>query len=487
MKDFTYYLESVGEIGFVEQCVHSLVYVTGLPEAHPNEVVMFESGDIGQVLSLSRESIEVLVFASSKVSVGSKVVRTGEFIKIGVGTSLLGRVVSPLGTPIDKDEPISDLSDAPIDINPPKIVERKNVEKPFLTGVTLVDLVSPLGKGQRELIIGDRKTGKTEFLLQTFITQAKLGTVCIYAVIGQKQIDIKKLYEFFVKEGINKNTIIVASSSSDPAGLIFLTPFAAMTIAEFWKDKGMDVLLILDDMTTHARNYREISLLARRFPGRSSYPGDIFYIHSKLIERAGNFKKGSITCLPVAESILGDLSGYIQTNLMSMTDGHIFFDIDLYSQGKRPAINPFLSVTRVGHQTQTALLRDVSRELSSFLVTYERMKQFMHFGAEVGETAKNILALGSRVDVFFNHTGTKTMEINANILIMAGLWAGFWSDAKGDQLKREIEQITFSYITDEEFKKKVDAIIESSKNFSEIVTLMRRDNELLKSSVKRVD
>ena len=486
MKDFNYYLDQIGEIGFVEQSVHSLVYVSGLPEAHPNEVVIFESGDIGQIISMGRVSIEVLVFSNTQVLVGSKVVRTGEFLKIGVGTDLLGRMISPLGIPLDKNSAITGLTQRPIDVTPPKIIERKNVEKPLLTGVTLVDLIAPLSKGQRQLIIGDRKTGKTEFLLQTIITQAKLGAVCIYAVIGQKQVDIKKLSEFFVSEGISQNTLIVASSSSDPAGLIFLTPYAAMTIAEFWKDKGMDVLLVLDDMTSHARNYREISLLARRFPGRSSYPGDIFYVHAKLIERAGNFNKGSITCLPVAESILGDLSGYIQTNLMSMTDGHIFFDIDLYSQGKRPAVNPFLSVTRVGHQTQTPLQRDVSRELSSFLVSYERMKQFMHFGAEVGETAKNILSLGSRIDLFFNQSGAKTIEINSSILIMAGLWAGIWSETKLEDLKGEIEQITLSYATDDNFKKSVDALIEKSKTFSEIITTLRRDSQIIVSRIRRV-
>lgn len=485
MKDFQYYLDNIGEIGYVAQCVHSLVYVSGLPEAHPNEVVIFENGDMGLVLSLSRDHLEVLVFTNTQVRVGVKVVRTGEHIKIGVGEELLGRMIDPLGIPLDKKGGLKETVASLIDINPPKIVDRKNVEKPFLTGVALVDLISPLGKGQRELIIGDRKTGKTEFLLQTMITQAKLGTVCIYAVIGQKQIDIKRLHEFFISEGILQNTIIVASSSSDPAGLLYLTPYSAMTIAEYFKDKGMDVLLVLDDMTTHARNYREISLLARRFPGRNSYPGDIFYIHARLVERAGSFKKGTITCLPVAESVLGDLSGYIQTNLMSMTDGHIFFDIDLFSQGKRPAVNPFLSVTRVGHQTQTPLQKDVSRELSIFLVTYDRMKQFMHFGAEVGDTAKNILNLGARVDVFFNQPGSKTVGININTLIMAGLWASIWSETKIDDFKREMEQLVLLYATDAAYKKEVDKLIETFGTFSEIVTSIRRDNQLIVSKINK--
>lgn len=487
MKDFQYYLDNMGEIGYVEQNIHSIVYVSGLPGVHPNEIIIFENKEMGLVLSLGREHLEVLVFSNTRIRVGSKVVRTGEYVKIGVGDGLLGRMIDPLGIPLDGKGEISNLTFSPIDITPPKIVERKNIERPLLTGVSIVDLITPLGKGQRELIIGDRKSGKTEFLLQTVTNQSRLGAVCIYAVIGQKQIDISKLHGFFVSEGIIQNTIILATSSSDSSGLIFLTPYSAMTTAEYFRDKGMDVLLVLDDMTTHARNYREISLLARRFPGRSSYPGDIFYIHSRLIERAGSFKKGSITCFPVAESVLGDLSGYIQTNLMSMTDGHIFFDIELFSQGKRPAINPFLSVTRVGHQTQTPIQKDVSRELSVFLVTYDRMKQFMHFGAEVGDTAKNILNLGSRIDVFFNQTGIKTVPININILIIAGLWSGIWSDTKIDQFKIEVEQLMLLYKTDDKYKKDVDSFIESSKTFSEIVTSMRRDSQMIISKINKKD
>ncbi len=484
MKDFQYYLNNIGEIGYVARSLNSIVYISGLPKAHPNEIVIFENQEMGLVLSMDEDYLEVLVFSNFEIRVGSKVVRTDENIKVGVGEALLGRLVDPLGYPLDGKGDIENLNPVFVDIDPPKISERKNVEKPLLTGVKIVDMVLPLGKGQRELIIGDRKTGKTEFLLQTVITQTKKGTVCVYAVIGQKLMDTRKLYEFFVSKGIVGNTIIVASNSSDSPGLIFLTPYTAMTIAEFFRDKGLDVLVILDDMTTHARNYREISLLSKKFPGRNSYPGDVFYIHAKLVERAGNFNKGSITCLPVAESVLGDLSGYIQTNLMSMTDGHIFFDIDLVSQGKRPAINPFLSVTRVGRQTQTLLQRDVGREISEFLVTYDRMKQFMHFGAEIGDAAKNILNLGAKLDVFFNQAEVKDASLDLNILILGGLWAGLWSEIEVDKLKMELEQLELLYSTDENFKKEVDQFIGSCDNFSDIVTRLRRDNSIILSRVR---
>jgi F-type H+-transporting ATPase subunit alpha len=485
MKDFNYYLENVGEIGFVESSVHSLTYVSGLPKVHPGEVVIFESQDFGQVLSLSKDYAEILVLTNSQVRVGSKVVRTGEHFRVQVGPSFLGRTINPLGYPIDSGKLVKEDIVRAVDITPLKILERREVEKPLQTGVSIVDMVVPLAKGQRELVIGDRKTGKTDFLFRTMVTQATSGAVCIYAVIGQKLIDIRKLSEFFKEQNVMKNTLIIASSSSDPAGLIYLTPFTAMTHAEHFRDQGMDVVLILDDMTSHARNYREISLLAKRFPGRGSSPGDIFYLHARLVERAGNFKKGSITLIPVAESVLGDLSGYIQTNLMAMTDGHIFFDIELYNQGKRPSVNPFLSVTRVGHQTQTALQKDVSREISSFLVTYERMKQFLHFGAEVGETAQNILALGERLDSFFNQNLNSTLPTNVNIVTVGSLWAGIWNETSGPDLKKETEMLLLSYQTDDEFRKKVDELILQTKSFSELVSYLRRSNEFIIAKLGR--
>jgi len=334
-------------------------------------------------------------------------------------------------------------------------------------------------------VIGDRKTGKTEFLLQTVFSQAIKGTICVYAVIGQKQVDIRKRQEFLENKKIKDNCILVASSSSDPSGLIYLTPYTAMTVAEFFRDQGMDVLLILDDMTTHARYYREISLLARRFPGRDSYPGDIFYAHARLIERAGNYKKGSITCLPVAESVLGDLSGYVQTNLMSMTDGHIFFDIELYNQGKRPAVNPELSVTRVGHQAQTSVQRDLSRELMSFLVNHERMQQFMHFGAEAGETVKSVLRMGSKIDAFFSQTQSEIIPININILILAGIWVGIWNEVEPDELKKDMEQVVLSYQTDPNYKSQVDQYISSFETFRLIVENLRQSDQIIVSKIRK--
>lgn len=478
MKDYSYYLNLTAEIGSVEQIVHSLVYVSGLPGVHPKEIVVFESGAIGQVMSLTKDSAQVLLLSREQVRVGASLTRTNEYLQISIDNEILGKTVDPLGNTHMQKRTSRKGQLLPLEVKPLPILERKPVERLLETGVGLVDLVVPLGKGQRELVIGDRKTGKTDFILQTMLTQAALGTICVYALIGQKQSDILQLDEFLQEKGIRNNTVLVAAGSSEPSGLIFLAPYTAMTISEYFRDQGLDVLLILDDMTTHARTYREISLLARRFPGRSSYPGDIFYAHARLIERAGNFIKGSITCLPVAESILGDLSGYIQTNLMSMTDGHIFFDIELYNQGKRPSLNPFLSVTRVGHQTQTPLQRDISNTISSFLVGYERMKQFMHFGSEAGESTRNTLALGERIDVFFNQGSDAIIPLPINMLLFGSLWAGMWNDIKTYDLKKRLEPIIQLYLSNADFRKKVISLIQSSHRFSDLVNTLKRDGEV---------
>lgn len=513
MNDFKYYLETTGEVGYVSQSRHSIVHVSGLPQAKPHEIVLFETGEVGEVLSLSLDYLEILNFSNTSPRVGTKVARTDELFKISVGEHLFGKTVDPLalrqtsstdsapqavsGQPPSTD-PTTTSSESsglgqlvesrPIDIAPKSIGQRAIIDEPLETGVTMVDLVISLGKGQRELVVGDRKTGKSSFLWQVVLAQVGLGTVCIYAAVAKKRLDIKKAQEFFRKQGIEKKVITVATSSTDPSGLIFVTPYVAMTIAEYFRDKGRDTLVIIDDLSTHAKAYREIALLARRFPGRSSYPGDIFYIHSRLLERAGKFKvdrgeqgdkEVSISCLPVAELVMGDLSAYIPTNLMSMTDGHIFFDIDLYNEGKRPPINPFLSVTRAGRQTQTPLLRDLSRQLTSFLVRVERLKQFMHFGAELGETTRRTLSLGDRVAAFFDEGADVVIPVNANVILLAALWAGFWKDTPAAVMKKKMAQIIATYKDQKAFAKQVDDLIASSESFKDLVRKIRENNKLL--------
>lgn len=491
MKDFKYYLDATGEIGFVEESLHTLVYVAGLPQAKPGEVVLFEQGEVGQVLSLNQEYVEILLLSKTQVPIGSKVVRCGEPLKVTLSTSLLGKTLDSLGVPPGRAITHKEgREDRPLEILPPGIQFRKNIEKPFETGVTWVDLVIPLGKGQRELVIGDRKTGKTPFLLQAVYSAALRGGVAVYAAIAKKALDIKMIEDFFKKVKIVDNTVIVATSSGDPPGLVYLTPYTAMTVAEYFRDLGREVLIVLDDLTAHAKYYREITLLARRFPGRSSYPGDMFYAHSRLLERAGNFeiegeeegkrvkKEVAITALPVAELILGDLSGYIQTNLMAMTDGHIYFDIDRYNQGRRPPINPFLSVTRVGRQAQSPLLRNLSSTLTSFLLRLEDLRQFMQFGAELTEKTKKDLALGNRLEAFFDQSQDTAIPLAVNVVVLAALWGNFWSEKDIPTFKSDMEKIITAFNKDERFRTKINNLIRNIETFKELVEFVTQNESV---------
>lgn len=483
MKSFQDFLTQSGEIGYVEEVTQSLVQVSGLPNALPEEIIIFEDGSMGQVFSLLQEVVKILLFSKKPIKVGTRATRTHERLSVSVHTELLGHIINPLGNMISDEEQITPVNPImrPVEVAPTNIQTRSRINKPCDTGVTLVDMMVPLGRGQRELIIGDRKTGKSNFLLKTALTQAIQGTVCVYAAIGKKTTDIKKAQEFFKKHGVINMIVMVASNSQDASGMIYLTPYTAMTIAEYFRDQGRDVLVVLDDLTTHAKYYREISLLARRFPGRNSYPGDIFYIHAKLLERAGNFKSKtgdvSITCLPIVESLQGDLTGYIQTNVMSMTDGHVFFDSDLFAKGRRPAINPFLSVTRVGRQTQTTLKRDINRELNSFLTLYDKMQNFIHFGAELSENIKLTLLTGDRILSFFDQSPFTVIPPKIQMVLFTMLWGGTWVHKDTEAMKKEMDAIIEIYKNNQALRNTVDRLVESSKTFNELINNVKKKND----------
>lgn len=501
MADFNSYLDLIGEVGYVEKIFQVLIYVNGLPGVRPTELVVFESGETGQVLSLTENYAEVLLLSNTRIDIGTQVARTGKQLNVLVGPHLLGRTISPLGNEAYNFEigrkqaklPDPKLTEArPIHVKPLGMSTRKNIDKPFETGVAVVDMLISLGKGQRELVAGDRKTGKTPFLLQTALSAVQKGAICVYAAIGKKRSDISKVDEFFKANGLGNASILVATSSSDPASMIYLTPLTAMTIAEYFRDQGKDVLLVLDDMTTHAKYYREITLLAKRFPGRSSYPGDIFYIHASLMERAGNFwlsektknnqiarKEVAITCLPVAELVMGDLSGYIQTNLMSMTDGHIFFDTNLFNEGRRPAINPFTSVTRVGRQTQNPVVLDLSRVLSRFLVHQRELEQFMHFGTELAEKSKQELELGNRLREFLNQTPNTIIPLPVGVFVVAGIWMQIWKNKEPAEFKQLINAHIAKYASDLKFHQEIDQIFQQSESFEGYIEMLKTRKTLL--------
>jgi len=467
-------LERTKEIGFVEEVNHPVAYINGLPNAKLSEIVFFESGCMGVVTSLLEEYVEVMVFKSKAVRVGEQVSRSDEILQIPVGEGLLGNVINSLGNSMYENKVITGIDEyRSIDATPPAINFRERITIPLETGVSLVDFLIPLGKGQRELIIGDRNTGKTTFVNQVLLSQAKLGAICIYAGIGKKMHSIKKVEEQLEKSGIKDKTIIVGSGSSDPIANIYLTPYTAMTIAEYFRDKGKDVLLILDDLSTHAKYYRELSLISKKFPGRDSYPGDVFYAHARLLERAGNFKVGnkvsSITCLPLVEAIEGDITGYIQTNLMSITDGHIFFDQSLFKSGKRPGINYFLSVTRVGRQTQSKVKWGINRELSSFFYLHSKTERFIHFGAELNEGIKSTLEMGKKLDQFFDQTTEEIYSIDVQILLFVLIWSGILKEETTGKIRFYRSQAQKLYDKDRVFKDKIKKLIASCEDFNSLL------------------
>ncbi|MBL7078036.1 F0F1 ATP synthase subunit alpha [Candidatus Shapirobacteria bacterium] len=477
MNSFSHYLKKVGEVGEVRQSFGQVAYASGLPGARLGEMVLFETGQKGKILSLEEDFLKLLVFDPEPVAVGARVARTGQGLKVPVGKELLGRVVDSFCQPLyttGKYRPPGDFYE--VDADPWGIEGRVRVSKSLETGVAVVDLLIPLGKGQRELVIGDRKVGKTAFILQTILHQSPKGTVCIYAGIAKRASEIKRIEEFFKKRGVMEKIVIITSGPQESAGIVYLTPYTAMAVAEYFRDNGDDVLVVLDDLSYHARFYREIALAARFFPGRDSYPVDIFYTHGKLLERAGNFKtpkgEASITALAVAETNQRDLSGYIQTNIMSMTDGHIFFDADLYGQGRRPAINPFLSVTRVGRQAQTPLFREAGRELLSFLTTYEKMRSFIHFGAEVTDQVKQILAKGELITHFFDQRENQIIDSSVQIFVLGILWVDFLAKGEKEKTKEEVNNLISLLEKDQKLRKKVAVLVKEANSFAELLSLI---------------
>ena len=469
-------LNKTQEEGTVEKIIDSLIYIEGLPNARVFEEILTEEGAKGFVFSVDRDHIICLLTSSHKPKKGSKVVRTDELVKVRLGSGLLGHVIDPYGNYLDKSNPITNAKDFRIlDADVPTIKDRAVIDRSLHTGVTVVDMMVPLGKGQRELVIGERGTGKNWFVNSVVKTQAQDGVICIYCAIGKKKSAIESNLKILNSSVGAKNIISLVTYANDSLGLTYLAPYAAMTIAEYFKDQGKDVLVVYDDLGMHAKVYREISLLSKRFPGRNSYPSDIFFTHSKLLERSGNFKHKdtsvSITCLPIVESVGGDISGYVQTNLMSMTDGHIFFDIDLYNQGVRPAINYFLSVTRVGRQTQTAIRYKINRELTAILSLYEKTKSFIHFGAEISEGVRLNLRLGEKLNQFFDQTGDVIVPNNIQILVFSLIWSQRWDSYDKDQVQNELKRIIYIYENDSAFKKLVDSMVSDAEDLNSFLNL----------------
>lgn len=514
--EFEKLLEKIGEVGVITEINHTVVTLVGLPGASLHELVYFEGGAWGEVFVLEADSVLVLLFENAELRVGTRATRSNSFVSVPVGTSLLGNIINPLGYSIEHAPNYKRPTEAhELDVPPPTMSDRVRITQPFLTGTAVVDMMVPLGKGQRELVIGDRKTGKSAFVLSTVKNQVAAGALAVYAAVGKRRADIKEIEAFFKRENILDRVVIVATSSMDAPGFIYLTPYSAMTIAEYFKNQGQNVVVVFDDLSTHARFYREASLLAKRFPGRESYPGDIFAVHARLLERAGNFKRTgnsftvqssqftdhssdkevtvnrepktanqtesvSITALPLVELVQGDLAGYIPTNLMSITDGHIYFDSNVYYQGRRPAVNISLSVTRVGRQAQTDLLRRINRELTAFLALYEKMQNLSHFGAELTDTVQHIIKTGEQVYAFFKQPVGLVIPINVQIVFFGMLWLKFFDGLSADQITKSRDSLTALYQHDPKVAQFIDSFV-GVKTFNDLLgQISKRREELMK-------
>lgn len=382
---------AVQEVGYALSSNDFLVYLDGMPTIRMNDLVISETGLRGWVNAVTADRVEVLLLDEGIVTPGQLFRRTNQNLSILLGQYLIGRVINPLGVPIDGKRMSMDVSTnvhSELDTAAPNIVMRKFITDQFVTGIALVDTLIPIAKGQRQLIVGDAHSGKSSFLIDLIVNQqTNPNTVCIYACVGKPVTQVRSIMDVLESTGAMKNTVVIATSSSDLPPLIYLAPQTAFTVAEYFQKNGKDVLVILDDLGVHAKIYREISLTANRSPGRESYPGDIFYQHSHLMERGGNFKLenggGSITVLPVMELNLGDFSGYISTNLVGMTDGHLMFKANLRSQGRSPAIDTSISVSRVGRQTQNRMQNSLAQAIRSLLADAEELQTVSFFSAEL--------------------------------------------------------------------------------------------------------
>ncbi len=392
----------VDEVGTVISVGDGIARVHGLDKVMAGEIVQFPHEIEGLALALEEEQVGVVLMGESdQIREGDEVKRTGRIMSVPVGDAMIGRVVNALGQPIDDKGPIATTETLPVERLAPGVIDRQPVKEPMATGLKAIDAMIPIGRGQRELIIGDRQTGKTAVALDTIINNAKNDLICIYCAVGQKRSSISQVVQTLTENGAMDYTIIVAASASEPAPLLYLAPFAATAMGEYFRDNGKAALVIYDDLSKHAVAYRELSLLLRRPPGREAYPGDVFYLHSRLLERSAKLSKekggGSLTALPIIETQAGDVSAYIPTNVISITDGQIFLETDLFNSGIRPAVNVGLSVSRVGFSAAIKAIKQVGSTLKLDLAQYRELAAFAQFGSDLDKVTQNQLNRGKRL------------------------------------------------------------------------------------------
>src|SRR5580700_5134972 len=440
----------VDEVGTITSLGDGIARLHGLDKVMAGELLSFPHGIAGLALSLEEDQVGAVILGDyTELSEGNEVKRTGTILSVPVGEAMIGRVVDALGQPIDDKGPIESKERLPIERLAPGIIDRQGVREPMATGLKAIDAMIPIGRGQRELIIGDRQTGKTAVLLDTIINNAKNDLICIYCAVGQKRSSIAQVVQMLTEAGAMGHTIIVAASASEPAPMLYISPYAACAMGEFFRDNGKHALVIYDDLSKHAASYREISLLLRRPPGREAYPGDVFYLHSRLLERASKLsdKKGggSLTALPIIETQAGDVSAYIPTNVISITDGQIFLETDLFNSGVRPAVNVGISVSRVGGSAQIKAMRQVAGSMKLDLAQYRELAAFAQFGSDLDKATQAQLNRGQRLVEVLKQKQFSPLPFSKQILIIFAGTSGFLDDMAIDQL-RDFETELYKYV-----------------------------------------
>ncbi|MDI3327828.1 MAG: F0F1 ATP synthase subunit alpha [Alicyclobacillaceae bacterium] len=414
----------VYDVGTVIYVGDGIARIHGLANAMAGELLEFPNGQMGMALNLEEDNVGCIVLGSvAGIKEGDQVKRTGRIVEVPVGEALIGRVVNPLGQPLDGRGPIEAKEFRPVESPAPGVIDRKSVHEPLQTGIKAIDAMVPIGRGQRELIIGDRQTGKTAIAVDTIINQKGQGVICIYVAIGQKQSTVAQVVETLRKHGAMEYTIVVVASASDPAPLLFLAPYAGCAMGEYFMYKGGHALCVYDDLSKQAAAYRELSLLLRRPPGREAYPGDVFYLHSRLLERAAKLSDerggGSLTALPFIETQAGDVSAYIPTNVISITDGQIFLESDLFYAGQRPAVNSGISVSRVGGNAQIKAMKKVAGTLRLDLAQYRELAAFAQFGSDLDKATQARLIRGERTMEILKQPQYQPMPVERQVV---SLW-----------------------------------------------------------------
>ncbi len=443
-------LETVG-VGTVLDVGDGIAHVYGLEDCMSMELVEFPGEIFGMALNLEEDNVGVVILGDErKINEGDEVKRTGRVIEVPVGDEMMGRVVNPLGEPLDGQGQIEAEDNRPAEFKAPGVVTREPVKTPLQTGLKAIDSMIPIGRGQRELIIGDRQTGKTAIAVDTIINQRDSDVKCVYVAIGQKASDVAQLRERFAEEGALDYTIIVAANASEPAPLKYMAPYAGCAMGEhFMYEKNDDVLVVYDDLSKHADAYRAMSLLLRRPPGREAYPGDVFYLHSRLLERAAklnpDYGGGSLTALPIVETQAGDVSAFIPTNVISITDGQIYLESELFFSGVRPAINVGTSVSRVGGDAQIKAMKDVAGTLRLDLSQYRELEAFAQFGSDLDEATQQRLARGERIVEVLTQDENDPMPVEEQIAILYAVVEGHLDDIPVDNLDR-FEREYLSYL-----------------------------------------